>query len=118
MTSLSFLLLLVVVVLSVAGQLALKHALNSTSSASLSSQQAMIRMLSSPYLWGWFISYAVTTVLWLAALTKVPLSRAFPILGLQFALIPLAAGFLLHERVAFRQWVGILMIIAGVALVV
>lgn len=118
MNPISLLLLLVAVALSVVGQLALKHALNSTSSTTHSTRTGIGRLLSSPYLWIWFISYAATTIVWLIALARVPLSQAFPILGLQFALIPLASSLLLRESVAFSQWLGILMIIVGVALVV
>jgi undecaprenyl phosphate-alpha-L-ara4N flippase subunit ArnE len=45
------------------------------------------------------------------------LSKAFPILGLQFALIPLASARYLDERIAWMQWGGIAVIALGVALV-
>ncbi len=82
----------------------------------VASGQGLRSLVSLPML-GWLFCYVATTVLWLLALRTVPLSQAFPILGLQFALIPLASARLLHERIAPVQWIGIAVIVVGVGLV-
>lgn len=111
-----WLILIFVVLLGTVGQLSLKYSFNSsiTNKASTS----MREVLSSRYLWIWFISYVVVTILWLFVLRSIPLSQAFPALGLTFALIPLASHHFLQEKVEFRQWIGIVIIIAGVIFVV
>jgi undecaprenyl phosphate-alpha-L-ara4N flippase subunit ArnE len=102
--------LALVVLLGTAGQVALKHGID----PARSSQRPL---LLRPLILIWLACYAASTILWLIALRAIPLSQAFPILGMQFALIPLASSRLLGERVYARQWAGILLIAGGVALV-
>src|SRR5215813_721291 len=65
----------------------------------------------------WLVCYVGTMLFWLLALRSLPLSQAFPILGLQYALIPLLSSRLLNEHLMPLQWAGILLIILGVMLV-
>jgi undecaprenyl phosphate-alpha-L-ara4N flippase subunit ArnE len=102
--------LALVVLLGTAGQLALKSGLRPASDASPA-------LLVRAGLLIWLVTYVVTTLLWLFALRTIPLSQAFPILGLQFALVPLVSSVWLHEEVCATQWVGIVVIVLGVALV-
>lgn len=106
--------LLSVVLLGTAAQLALKHALDRLSQVHSTMRGGLSR---SPFAWTWFICYTISTILWLLALRTIPLTQAFPILGLQFALVPLASNVLLKERVCWEQWLGIGIITAGVAVV-
>ena len=101
-----------VVALGTIGQLMLKYGLRQNAASRLGPRS----MLSLPML-GWLLCYVATTILWLLALRTVPLSQAFPILGLQFALIPLASARLLDEHVTPVQWMGIAIIVVGVGLV-
>lgn len=50
--------------------------------------------------------YGLATVLWLAVLTRVPLSQAFPFYGLSFLLVPVFAWFFLGESIPARVWAG------------
>jgi undecaprenyl phosphate-alpha-L-ara4N flippase subunit ArnE len=104
--------LVAVVLLGTGAQLALKYALDGTSHPA--SRRPLAR---SPWAWVWFFSYALSTVLWLVVLRNVPLSQAFPILGLQFALVPIASRLLLKERMGGTQWLGVATIVIGVMLV-
>lgn len=104
--------LLAVVLLGTVGQLALKMALQS--SGGLSPR----RLAGSFHLWTWFLCYVAATILWLVVLRTIPLSQAFPVLGLTFALVPLVSNRLLKEHVAPGQWLGVAVIVTGVALVV
>jgi undecaprenyl phosphate-alpha-L-ara4N flippase subunit ArnE len=107
-----WLLLGLVVVLGTAGQLALKLALQPRADRRSAGQR-----LLDPLMLVWLFSYAASSVLWLVALRSIPLSQAFPILGLQFALIPLAAWHWLSEKMGPYQWIGIALIVLGVCLV-
>ena len=100
-----------VVVLGTAGQIALKRALADIGPAGPRG------LVTSRWMWGWLVSYVVCTGLWLVALRSVPLSQAFPLLGVQFALIPIASAWLLSEEIALPQWLGIGVIAVGTALV-
>jgi len=114
MNIIPWLLLMLVVVLGTLGQLALKYAFTKPASR----RNKLISNLLSPYFLTWFICYVVVTVLWLIILKTVPLSQAFPALGLTFALVPLASHHFLKEKVVSSQWLGIAIIVLGAILVV
>ncbi|MBU7587103.1 MAG: EamA family transporter [Nostoc sp. TH1S01] len=116
MNIIPWLILLLVVVLGTVGQLSLKYAFQANTSQSKS--KPMQNILFSPYFWTWFVSYVIVTVLWLIVLRTIPLSQAFPTLGLTFALVPLASYYFLREHVVLSQWIGIAIIVTGVILVV
>lgn len=52
---------------------------------------------------------------WLGVLRQVPVSVAYPMLSLNFVLVTLAARFIWQEKVSRRHWLGIALIMAGVA---
>jgi undecaprenyl phosphate-alpha-L-ara4N flippase subunit ArnE len=106
--------LLAVVVFGTVGQLALKRAMSGKPSEQAVTSSALLK---SKFLWIWVACYGVSTVLWLVVLRTAPLSQAFPVLGLQFALVPLASAALLDEKITSRQWLGVLLIVSGGALV-
>lgn len=108
MNALGAAMLLAAVVLGTIGQLALKSALMADGPRWIGKRAGLAL---------WLACYALTTGLWIAALRFTPLSQAFPILGLQFALIPIAAARLFGERIAPAQVGGIVLIVVGVALV-
>ncbi len=111
-----WLILMTVVVIGTVGQLSLKYAFQMP--ANQQANKSIQSLLFSPFFWIWFISYVVVTILWLIVLRSIPLSQAFPALGLTFALVPLASNHFLKEKVILSQWIGITVIIAGVILVV
>ena len=64
------------------------------------------------------LSYGASFVLWLVVLARVPLSVAYPIaVGVAIAFSTLFAWLLLREPISLRMLLGIVLIVAGVALV-
>jgi multidrug transporter EmrE-like cation transporter len=61
--------------------------------------------------------YAVSLVFWILALAKTPVSVAYPMVSLGFALNALLAWWLLGEAVTPMRMAGIGVIIVGVFLV-
>lgn len=61
--------------------------------------------------------YAVEFVLWFAALSRAPLSFAYPIAALSYAGVVLASRSILREYVSPRRWLGTVVIVIGVVLV-
>jgi undecaprenyl phosphate-alpha-L-ara4N flippase subunit ArnE len=94
------------------GQLSLKYALLRPSAS-----RGFASLLLSGPMAIWLACYVGTMLSWLLALRSIPLSQAFPILGLQYALIPVLSSRFLAERLIPSQWGGILLIVAGVFLV-
>jgi multidrug transporter EmrE-like cation transporter len=61
--------------------------------------------------------YVLAALAWIAALTKLDLSVAYPFLALNFVLVALSASMILGEAIPPMRWVGIGVICAGILLV-
>ena len=70
-------------------------------------------LVQSPYFIAAIALYAALAVFWVWLLTFTPLSRAYPFVGLAFALTPVFAGLLFGEVISVRLWFGLLLILAG-----
>lgn len=55
-------------------------------------------------------------LLWLLVLQQIPVSVAYPMLSLNFVWVTLAARLIWREPVSGRHWVGVALIIVGIAL--
>lgn len=64
-----------------------------------------------------FVAYFGSGVIWTYLLVKLPVSLVQPILALTYVLTPILAVALLGEHVPVLRWLGILIIIVGVAVV-
>ena len=61
--------------------------------------------------------YVLAALAWIAALTRLDLSFAYPFLALNFVLVALSASLILGESIPLLRWVGIGVICAGILLV-
>lgn len=109
MTALSFAYILLAVVLGSAAQLLLKAGTNAT--------PVGWALALEPRIIGGAACYAVSLVVWVLALAKTPVSVAYPMVSLGFALNAVLAWWLLGESLAAMKLVGIGFIIVGVVLV-
>ena len=88
---------------------------------------------SGPFSWSWSfiktqltnwwllgrgISFGVATVLWMYILKHFPFSIAYPLSSISYIFGTIAAILIFHEHVSFSQWMGVLLIMAGSALMV
>ena len=69
-----------------------------------------------PFLLG-FACYGVSLVVWIAALSRVPVTVAYPMLSIGYVLNALIARWWLGESLSTGGWAGILLICAGVWLI-
>jgi drug/metabolite transporter (DMT)-like permease len=60
------------------------------------------------------VLYGVTTLAWVWVLQKLELGRAYPLMALAFALVPLASHFIFGERFQPQYFVGVGLIMAGI----
>ena len=109
MSALSILYILVAVVLGTAAQLFLKAGTNAT--------PVGFPLALDPRILGGIACYAVSLVAWILALSKTPVSVAYPMVSLGFALNALLAWWLLGEALNVQRIAGIAVIMVGVALV-
>jgi len=114
-------LVLMSLVCGIAGQLALKAGMNQVgqiSAGSLAEPTILLtRVATSPFVVGGLALYALGAVSWLAVLSRVPLSLAYPLLALGYAITPLLAWVFFKETLSPLRCTGILVIAIGVILV-
>jgi len=109
MSLLSFIYISIAVLLGTTAQLLLKAGTNAT--------PVGIGLALEPRILGGIACYAVSLIVWILALSKTPVSVAYPMVSLGFALNALLAWWLLGEAVTPMRMAGIGVIIVGVFLV-
>ncbi|MBG6492823.1 EamA family transporter [Pseudomonas aeruginosa] len=72
--------------------------------------------LRSPWPWLALLALGLGLRCWLLLLQRVEVGSAYPMLALNFVLVTLAARFVFDEPVDRRPLAGLLLIVAGVAL--
>ena len=120
MSTASFGLILVAVLLGTCAQLLLKAGANLIGPVALSSDAmlaATLRFAFEPRILAGTGCYAVSLVLWILGLTRMEVSVAYPMLSIGFALNAALAWWLLGEAVTPMRMLGIGVIMVGVALV-
>jgi multidrug transporter EmrE-like cation transporter len=114
------LLILAVTLCTIGSQLLLKHAVSSIKGTLEDSGFAafLFAATTSP---GVLLAFAIQVtgyLLWLVVLTRSQLSVAFAVSGSFFYLLMAAASwFLFGERLTSTQWIGLVLISAGVLMV-
>ncbi len=120
MNALSLALVLCGVVLNALAQALLKHGTNRLGPVDFSLAQAVpvtLRVLGDwPFLLG-FTFYGVSLVVWIAALTRVPVTVAYPMLSIGYVVNALIARYWLGETMSLAGWAGIAFIVLGVTLI-
>lgn len=115
----TFLIAIVSILLSVAAQFSLKCGMASeavrAAVAGPFSLRTPLAVLGNPAVFLGFALYGLGAVIWLGVLSKWDVSRAYPMVGLGFAL-SVAIGFMLGEQVSATRAAGVAMICAGVFL--
>jgi multidrug transporter EmrE-like cation transporter len=105
----SFSILLVGVLLNAAAQLLLKAGTNA--------MPLGLRLAIEPHILGGLACYVVSVVVWVIALSRVPVSMAYPMLSIGYVVNAIAAWYLLGEAVTPMRLAGIGVIIVGVFMV-
>lgn len=108
-------LLLFAVGSAASGQVLLKHGMTK---ASEGGGLLAVRAVTSPWVLLGLAVFAVSAVAWLATLSRVPLSVAYPFNALGYLGILGASTVILHERTNAWTWVGTGLVVLGLVLVV
>lgn len=113
-----FLLVACAVCLTVTGELFLKSGMNRVGIVAIDRLAAsVLRAAATPQIWVGFSFVFAGAMLWLTALSRAPLSWAYPILSLGYVIVLLFSKIVLGESVPLMRWAGTLIIIGGVWLV-
>jgi multidrug transporter EmrE-like cation transporter len=117
---LTFSLLMLGVLLNAAAQLLLKAGTTRVGEFAFSLDNLVpvgSRLAASPHILGGLGCYVVSVVVWIMALSRVPVSVAYPMLSVGYVVNALAAWYLFGESITIQKLVGIGFIIVGVFLV-
>jgi multidrug transporter EmrE-like cation transporter len=117
----SIALLIVSVGFAIAGQVTLKSAMNQIGRIGTSEVRAVGATVSKaarePRLWAGLTLFGISSLFWMVVLSRVPLSVAYPFVGVSYIAIVLLSRLILHEHVPLLRWVGVLVVAAGIAII-
>jgi multidrug transporter EmrE-like cation transporter len=121
MSVITWVLILTGVGLNAAAQLLLKVATKplaqySVFNADTLNNSVLILFKSLPF-WTGMLCYSASVCVWVAALTKAPVSTAYPMLSLGYVVVAAVSVAWLGETLTPAKVLGIALICAGVALV-
>ena len=120
MTWFSFGLILSGVLLNAAAQLFLKAGTNTLGVVSFTPDAWLgqaLRVGTNPHIIGGMTCYAISLVVWIMGLSRVPVSVAYPMLSIGYVVSAVAAYFLFGEVLGPMRWLGVGFIIVGVILI-
>jgi drug/metabolite transporter (DMT)-like permease len=119
LTITSVALLLFAVVSAATGQVMLKHGMQiATARVNDSGGSLALRAATTPWVLLGLVVFGVSAIAWLAALSRVPLSVAYPFNALGYLVILIASILLLHEKANALTWVGSFLVVSGLLIVV
>jgi multidrug transporter EmrE-like cation transporter len=121
MTPFTWLLILTGVGLNAAAQLLLKSATRPLSAFTVFNGDTLLRSaqvlaVSAPF-WAGMMCYAASVCVWIAALSRAPVSVAYPMLSLGYVVVAAVSALWLGESLSMPKVLGIALICAGVLLV-
>jgi multidrug transporter EmrE-like cation transporter len=119
-TAVAFSLVLTGVLLNAAAQLLLKAGTNRIGEFAFSLDNVVpigLKVAASPFVLGGLGCYVVSVVVWILALSRVPVSVAYPMLSIGYIVNAAAAWFLFGESITAQKMIGIGFIVVGVWLV-
>jgi len=120
MNSISFTLVLTGVLLNAAAQLLLKAGTNAVGHFDFHLDNLLpvgLKLALEPHILGGMACYAVSLVVWIMALSRVPVSIAYPMLSIGYVVNAFVAWQWFGEALAAQKLLGIGFIVLGVFLV-
>lgn len=120
MSSLSLTLILSGVLLNAIAQLLLKAGTNSIGHFAFQAENILpigLKLALQPYILGGVTCYVVSLVIWIMALSRVPVSIAYPMLSIGYVINAFIAYHWFGEALSAQKLLGIGFIIVGVVLV-
>ncbi len=114
-------LLVTSVVFATAGQITLKTAMNRVgrigTAQVTAASDTILRMAKEPLLWVGLGLFGVSALFWLVVLSHVPLSLAYPVVGVSYIFVVGFSKLVLHEHVPTLRWLGVVVVAFGIALI-
>lgn len=102
------------ILLLVSGQIVWKMGLQAQGGLHISS---LLSVVFSPLILLGMALYAIATGLWFVVLSRLPLSLAYPIQSVAYALGIWAAWYIFGESVPLNRWIGAGVIVVGAVII-
>jgi len=107
--------------LSTTGELFLKRGMNEIGTLDFAALDTIVptivKMLMNPNIWIGFIGFGFGSFFWLSVISRVPLSLAYPMLGLMYVIIVVESWIFLGEGLHPMRVLGSIVVGIGVAIV-
>lgn len=113
----SYIYIFLTIILTVYGQIVIKwQVLNAGDLPSNVTDKVwfLVYLLLNPWVISAFLAAFLASVSWMAAMTKLQLSHAYPFVSLSFVLVLTFSGIFLHEAVTVPKVIGMLLIVLGI----
>ena len=117
MQAAAFAFLLAGVLLNAAAQLLLKAGTNRLGVVTLAPDTfatTLTRIAAEGHVVGGLVLYGISVIVWIAGLSRVPVSVAYPMLSLGYVVNAVAAWYLFGEALSLQRLIGIGIILIGV----
>nr|ABH03000.1 SpaO [Spirochaeta aurantia] len=77
----------------------------------------LVQAVGNPFLWAGFVSYGLSIALWLAVLSRVEVSKAYPFLSVGYIVTLFLGYFLFSESLTWEKVLGVAVILVGILLI-
>ena len=112
----SYLYIAITIALTVFGQIAIKMQVLQAGplpEAGGDKLMFLIRLLLNPWIISAFAAAFLASVSWMGAMTKFPLSHAYPFMSLNFVIVLMLSGWLFQEPLSLTKIAGVVLICVG-----
>ena len=114
----NYLLVLFSVSLAVIAQLLMKQGMNIFGKFPISQIGfKIIPIVFDPWVFTGFVLFGISSIIWLAVLSRMNLSLVYPMVSLGYVVVAFASMIFFKESISLIRWVGILTICFGVFLI-
>ncbi len=114
-----FVYIFITIVLTVYGQLIVKWQVNLAGVFPAAPWDKMVflgKIMINPWVISSMVAALLASFAWIAALTQLPLSYAYPFMGLTFVLVLLLSATFFQESMTWMKIAGVVLIVAGITL--
>jgi multidrug transporter EmrE-like cation transporter len=74
----------------------------------------LARLVLNPWILSAFAAAFLASLTWMLAMTKLPLSHAYPMTALTFVIVVIGSAFVFHEAITLWKLVGLALIVIGI----
>lgn len=113
----AYIYILFTIILTVYGQIVIKWQVNSAGAfpgVTVDKILFILRLLLNPWVISSFLGAFLASLTWMAALTKFPLSFAYPFMSLSFVLVMVLSCIFFYEPITIPKAVGMGLIVVGI----